>query len=61
MTQIEKVLRHLKEGKTITSFEALKEYEILRLSAVIYVLRNKGYRIDNLNPKNMFAIYILIN
>lgn len=61
MTQKEKVLRHLKEGKTLTPYEALDKYQVLRLSAVIHVLRNKGYQIVNINPKNMFAIYTLIN
>lgn len=35
------VLRHLKEYKTITSFEAFTEYGATRLSAIIFDLRKK--------------------
>lgn len=33
------VLRHLKEYKSITSFEAFTEYGAIRLSAIIFELR----------------------
>ena len=35
------VLRHLKEYKSITSFEAFTEYGATRLSAIIVELRKK--------------------
>lgn len=35
------VLRHLKEYKSITSFEAFTEYGAIRLSAIIFDLRKK--------------------
>lgn len=41
------VLRHLKEHGSITSWEAINEYGVTRLSAVIFNLR-KIYRIDSI-------------
>lgn len=40
MTQVDRVLRHLKDSNSITSYEAFVDYGITRLSAVIYVLRH---------------------
>ena len=37
------ILKHLKESKSITSWEAITQYRITRLSAVIYLLRDEGY------------------
>ena len=45
MTQDERVLRHLKDYKSITSWEAITEYGITRISAVIHRLRKDGYKI----------------
>ena len=39
ITQDDRVLRHLEENDGITSWEAIKEYGITRLSAVIFRLR----------------------
>lgn len=47
-TKIAKVLTHLKEHKTITSWEAIQLYGATRLSAIIYNLRHKGYQIENI-------------
>ena len=57
MTQNEKVLRHLKEIGSITSWEAIREYGITRLSAKIYDLRKQGYDIDSerVTAKNRFG------
>ena len=41
MMLIQAVLRHLKEYKSITSFEAFTEYGATRLSAIIFNLRKK--------------------
>lgn len=41
MTLKGQVLRHLKEYKSITSFEAFTEYGATRLSAIIFELRKK--------------------
>ena len=41
----ERILRHLREHGTITSWEAIKEYGCTRLSHYIYLLRKNGYQI----------------
>lgn len=46
ITQDDRVLRHLQDNDGITSWEAIKEYGITRLSAVIFRLRKK-YTITN--------------
>ena len=44
-TQELQILNHLKKHKFITSWEAIQEYRITRLSARIYELREKGHKI----------------
>lgn len=44
-SKIAKVLTHLKSGKSITSWQAIKEYNATRLSAIIFNLRERGYNI----------------
>ena len=44
-TQELQILNHLKKHKYITSWEAIQEYRITRLSARIYQLREKGHNI----------------
>ena len=46
-TQKEEVLRHLMTYRTITSFEAIKEYNITRLADKIYQLRKEGFNISS--------------
>ena len=43
MTQNEKILRHLETYGTITPFEALQEYGIMRLASRITDLKKAGY------------------
>lgn len=50
-TQIETVLYHLKTHKGITNYDAINEYGILRLSAIIFKLRKSGYEIENVYHK----------
>lgn len=45
MNQDERVLRHMKAFEGITSWEAFTDYGITRLSAKIYNLWEKGYKI----------------
>lgn len=45
MTQELRVLKHLQEYGSITSWEAIEEYGATRLSAIIYNLRKKGFKI----------------
>ena len=46
MSQREMILQHLKEGKEITPKEAYFEYDSLRLGAIIFDLRQEGYKIS---------------
>ena len=67
MTQKDRVLRHIQTFGSITSWEAIKEYGITRLSDCIYRLRKEGYKIENENisftnrfgEKGWFAKYFL--
>lgn len=66
ITHYDRVLNHLKEHGSITSWEAIKEYGITRLSAVIFELR-KEYNIvstfesskNRYGDKISYAKYIL--
>ena len=63
-TQENQILNHLKQLKFITSWEAIQEYRITRLSARIYELREKGYQIITKNITEngkTFAEYSLIS
>jgi len=62
MTQKEKVLNHLKNIGNLTQLEATLEYRILRLGAIINVLRKEGYEIRTNTPedKGNYAIYELL-
>jgi len=44
-SQREAVLSHLEEHGHITSMQAIQQYGATRLSAIIYLLRRRGYRI----------------
>ena len=61
MTQKEKVLNHLQNAK-LTQLEATMKYGILRLGAIINVLRKEGYEIITHTPqdKGNYAIYELL-
>ena len=41
----ERILRHLKDYGTITSWEAIQEYGCTRLSHYIYLLKKDGHNI----------------
>jgi hypothetical protein len=45
MSQIDRVLSHLKSKGKIQPLEAWRDLGIYRLSAVIYELRQEGYKI----------------
>ena len=63
-SQENQILNHLKQHKFITSWEAIQEYRITRLSARIYELREKGYQIITKNITEngkTFAEYSLIS
>lgn len=57
MTQSEKVLRHIQELGSISSWEAIQQYGITRLGARIFELRKLGYNIisERQSVKNRFG------
>ena len=62
-TQENIILDHLKKHTFITSWEAIQEYRITRLSARIYELRERGHNIITKNVSEngkRFAEYSLI-
>jgi hypothetical protein len=62
-TQEEIIEKHLKEHKTITSWEAITRYRITRISALIYNLRQRGFDItteNKMNGKKHYGFYTLI-
>lgn len=46
MTKTQKILNHLREKGSITSWEAIQEYGATRLSAIIFELKKKGVKIE---------------
>ena len=54
-TQVDKILRHLKEHKYISTFEAFNEYNITRLGSRIWDIKQMGYDIgsDMISRKNL--------
>ncbi len=51
-TQLEQILEHLKQGKSITPIEALELYGCFRLSAIILKLRRQGCDIVTHHERN---------
>ena len=47
LSQKDRIMAHLWDYGEITSWEAIKEYGITRLSDLIYKLRNEGWNIEN--------------
>lgn len=60
MSQEEMVLNHLKVYGEIEPLTAMREYAVMRLSAVIYNLRKKGYNIEtnDTTGKNRFGVSV---
>lgn len=46
LTQADRILRHLMKRGAITTWLAIRDYGITRLSAKIYELRARGYEIN---------------
>lgn len=62
-TQTAIILAELKEGKTVTALEAFKLCGSLRLSSIIFNLRERGYNIHTemvTRNKKRIAEYSLI-
>lgn len=57
ITQCSRILRHLKDHGSITSFEAFNEYGILRLASRINDLRAQGIAIvsETASGKNRYG------
>jgi hypothetical protein len=47
MTQHDRILRHLYDYGTLSTLEAMREYGIMRLSARISELKDRGYKISS--------------
>ena len=68
MNQLDKVLQQLRGGP-ITSLEMIQRFGITRLAAIVYTLRQDGFRIrsENVTVLNRFgdrcevARYVLLN
>lgn len=65
ISKTQKVLFHLQNHKSITSWEAIRLYRATRLSAIIFVLRKRGYEIHSIPEYNKetgcnYARYVLI-
>ena len=56
VTKKKKVLEHLLKGLTLSPLEAFKRYKTMRLSAIIFNLKEEGYNIANIGSKE-YAIY----
>ena len=69
MNKTQKILNHLRINGSITSWEAIQEYGVTRLSAIIFNLRKRGMFIiservtftDRYGDKANFAKYVLIS
>ena len=48
-TKTGKVLSHLQRYSSITSWDAIRLFRATRLSAIIFNLRDEGYKIDSEN------------
>ena len=63
-SQLEMVRKHLLTAGSITTWEAIEQYHITRLSHYIYLLRKEGYHFDvdkkpNLHNQGYHSVYIL--
>ena len=48
-TQKSRILKHLQSGRSISSFEAYKDFGVTQLGARIFELKEQGYRIKSKN------------
>jgi predicted methyltransferase len=63
ITQKQQVIAHLEKYGSITSWEAIKKYNITRLAAIIFDLRDEGNKIYASNEKKngkRWAKYVLM-
>lgn len=63
MSQNDKILKHLQEGKSLTPIDALNQFGCFRLSARIKDLKQDGYEIKTDiidNGEKRYASYKLV-
>ena len=56
MSQQQRVLRPLQSGRSLTPLIAMQHYGVMRLAAVVYRLRNSGYKIKTIMKKDARGI-----
>lgn len=59
-SKIKSVLAHLQNHKTITSWQAIALYRATRLSAIIFILKERGHSISTemvYEKKSRYAVY----
>lgn len=64
-TQKQEVLAYLKKHKSITSWEAIQEFHITRLAAIIFLLKEDGnviftQRMKDIDTGKSWAKYTLL-
>ena len=59
LKKIEYVKRWLLSGKTLTQLQCASLFNYYRLADAIFVLKKRGYEIENLNKKPNYAKYKL--
>lgn len=57
ITQGQMVLNHLQQYGSITSWEAITDYRITRVGAVIYELKRRGHNITSKSETNNGKYY----
>ena len=62
--QLNQIRNHLLIFGSITSWQAIQKYGITRLSGYIYLLKEKGFKIDTVSKRNAkntgnYGLYIL--
>ena len=65
----QKIKEHLQSGRSITSWQAIQEYNVTRLASIIFYLKKEGLLIEtkNITEKNSngetvkYAKYKLLN
>ena len=45
----QKIKDHLQSGRSITSWQAIQEYNVTRLASIIFYLKKEGLLIENIN------------
>lgn len=64
MTQQEKIMHHMKTGKSINPIQALNMFGCFRLAAVIFAIKSEGHNVKTeivYKNKKHYAKYNLVN